>query len=695
MAVKSGAGASVASGAGYQARVTAYFASCALVGEPVPAFPFGTPIRIACETGEAIDDLQLYFDNGRRILAQAKRSLSFSTAPGSELYSVLAQFVLQHVATDDALDEFCLITSSSASKRVTGDMLAALNAARECSSEVFERDQPKAVVETLNALIDAVHDLLLEARPNATVKESRAILLKVRLVVIDIDPHSSLEQALVLILSAAGYSAPSELWGKLIANSLEWARNRQTIELSSLKTTYAHLKSLPPETAASIEHQILKYEFSAETVAVAREIAIGRALTDDLVPSGTVVVLELYRFDDECHSRVEFTNEHLILASNVKVELWGRFATWVGLERYVDENIDLLNCEEIIVLPINSDDDFETSLCATAHRRALQVAAARRPMFHCIHCEKPVSSSMSPFVEFGEGDGLVVGLTHRECLRLSDRILGLADSGFFRNYPELMNFDVNGWFQAAHSGHGVFKAIRASGEAVPITTWGGTPTHEARLGAYVVVSVLEDGTEELCTKRGLVQRFTRQHADEFAGTLRSHTAQAAQSGNPLCYSDQSRAFGNKSTLLKLLGGKEKLLSIVGVEVRTFDAQEAARYPNPGSWYAPLLVLRDATSLDVFALGDAVPALSDPLALGQFLANWRNAGFDLPNYEIELLLTDAEADSFFERFAGSDVGVILDPVLSEDGNANLLRGSRVYPVQQLKKRRGPNGKQDEG
>lgn len=683
MAVKSGAGASVASGAGYQARVTAYFAACALADAPVPAMPFGKPMRLASETGEAIDDLQLHFERGRRVLIQTKRTVSFSTAPGSELISVLAQFVLQHIASGNVLDEYCLITSSAASKRVTGEMHAALEAAKDCSVKVFERDQPKAIVDTFAALLRCAQDLLRRVRPDATTMDARDVLLKMRVVVIDIDPHSALEQALVLILRAAGYSAPSELWGKLIADSLEWARNRQSIDLVKLAASYAHLKFPIADAGPKIEHQYLTCEFSAEGVAVGREIVIGRAISDDLVPAGTVAILELYRFDDQCHSRLTFKSGRLIMAKGVQFEVWGRFATYAGLERYIEENDERLKPEGIVLLPIKSDANFETGLCATAHRHALQVAAARRPLLHCVHCGKPVSSSTSPVVEFGEGEGLTVGLTHRECLRPCDRVMGLADSGFFRNYPELTNFDVNAWFRAAHSGHGVFNAIRMSGEALPITTWGGTPTHEERLGEYVVVSMLDDGTEELCTRRGLVQRFTRRHADEYAENLKSGAAQAAQSGNPLCYSDQSRSFGAKSVLLELLGGKEKLRRIVGIEVRNFDAQEAARYPHPGSWYAPLLVLRDAASMDVLALGDVVPALSDPLALGQFLSNWRNAGFDLPSYEIELLLTDAEVDSFFERFAGSDVGVILDPIVSEDGNAKLLRGIRVYPVQFVK------------
>jgi hypothetical protein len=45
------------------------------------------------------------------------------------------------------------------------------------------------------------------------------------------------------------------------------------------------------------------------------------------------------------------------------------------------------------------------------------------------------------------------------------------------------------------------------------------------------------------------------------------------------------------------------------------------------------------------------------------------------------------DNFFEGFAGSAVGVILDPIVSEDGNAELLRGSRVCPIQLVNELQG--------
>jgi hypothetical protein len=97
-----------------------------------------------------------------------------------------------------------------------------------------------------------------------------------------------------------------------------------------------------------------------------------------------------------------------------------------------------------------------------------------------------------------------------------------------------------------------------------------------------------------------------------------------------------------------------------------------------------MILRHATTLNPIALDNAVPALSDPLSLGRFLANWRNAGFELPPHEIDVLLTDADVDAFFETFVGKDVGVIFNPVLSDDGNAELVRGSPVYPIASLER-----------
>jgi len=684
MAVSSGAGASVASGASYQARVAAYFVVCHLAGLSIPFMARGQPTTLSMETNEAIDDLQVSFANGARSMMQAKRSLSFSTLPNSELASVFEQFVIQSIhAASDKSDDYYLVTSSDSSKRVTGDMKAALDAARTASQVAFEQDQPKSIVCTYNELLGLVHEIQIRLVGSADDARARALLAKSSVIVLDIDPRSSLEQAIVMALHSSGYTAPFEMWGKIIADCLELARRMSTVKLSYIEQNYSHLKAPVATPLPPTKPNYLQIELTSERFEVGRELVVARALTDlPFMKQGTIGAIEFYRFDDSCKPRLRFRENRVIFGNGLELELWARFATWVGLERFIAENEVRLAGEEIVILPMSVDDDLEKGLCAVTHRHSLDAAARRRNNILCVHCELPVTESMCPIVEFGEGRDLCFGFSHRECLVPSDRILGRADSVLFRENPELVNFDITAWFRAAHRGHGVFFGIEASGQAISPVIWGGTPSHEDASGKFMVVSVLDDGTEELVCKRGQVQRFTKQHAVQFAERLGQWVQQSRASGDPLCYSDQSRAFSRRSVLLQQLGGKEKIHAISTVIARPYEAKEAARYPGRGNWYAPLLILREAESLTPIVLTNAVPAISDPLTLGQHLRNWRAAGFDIPPYEIECLLDDAKVDQLIDMVLLSGLSVILDPVISEDGSMKLVRGHPILTIEHM-------------
>jgi hypothetical protein len=634
------------------------------------------------ETREAIDDLQVSFANGSRCMMQAKRSLSFSTLPGSELASVLEQFVRQSLqATGDEADDYCLVTSSDASKRITGDMKAALDAARTASQAAFERDQPKAIVRTYNDLLGLVCEIRLRLVGSKNDAWARTLLAKSYVIKLDVDPHSSLEHAIILTLHSSGYTAPSEMWGKIVADCLEWARKRLTVKLKDVEQSYRHLRAPVTDFLPSAKPEYLQIKLTSERFEVGRELIIARALADlPFMRKGAIGVIELRRFDNNCKPRLIFRENRVIFRDGTEFELLARFATWVGAVRFMDENKARFPDEDIVIVPMDKVDDLEKGLCATTHRRLLNAAARRRNSMLCVHCELPVTESMCPVVEFGEGNDLYFGLSHRGCVVSSDRVLGRADSDLFRENPELVNFDINGWFRAAHQGHGVFFSIELSRQTLSPIIWGGAPSYEDAAGKHMVVSVLDDGTEEIICRRGRVQRFTKQHAKEFSEKLGDWVQRSRAAGDPLSYSDQSRTFSNRSTLLQQLGGKEKIHAISSVVARPYEAKEAARYPGPGNWYAPLLIIREAESLTPILLANVVPAISDPLTLGQYLGNWRAAGFDIPVYEIECLLDDAQVDQLIDMALLDGHDVILDPMVSEDGSMKLVRGHPIITVE---------------
>ena len=88
MAVKSGAGASVSSGASYQARVGAYLIVSCLCEIESEMGASNILDRMSFETAETVDDINVIYKDGRTAYIQAKASISYSIAPKSQFYAV-------------------------------------------------------------------------------------------------------------------------------------------------------------------------------------------------------------------------------------------------------------------------------------------------------------------------------------------------------------------------------------------------------------------------------------------------------------------------------------------------------------------------------------------------------------------------------------------------------------------------------
>ncbi|WP_133061486.1 ATP-binding protein [Streptosporangium minutum] len=82
--------------------------------------------RIACETGDPVDDCRVETVNGTALAIQAKRSISLSSKESSELAKTIRQFVQQHLTAGHKEDRLVLVTTSEASGAVRNDLRKAL-----------------------------------------------------------------------------------------------------------------------------------------------------------------------------------------------------------------------------------------------------------------------------------------------------------------------------------------------------------------------------------------------------------------------------------------------------------------------------------------------------------------------------------------------------------------------------------------
>jgi hypothetical protein len=680
--IKSGAGAAVASGASFQARVAAYIAATFLCNSDAQIV-FGSRLReLSFETAEAVDDLNLALESGETVYLQAKAVLSYSVKEGSELSSVLTQFVRQALSTASP-SKYVLVTTGRAAKKIIYDLRAALDAFRSAPEEVFGRDQPQTLQKIIEEIRSALERLVTKHATGTPTADPNDIIRTMYVVVLDVEHEAPLEEASIVLLQANGFAPPRAVWGKFIADALTHAKQRHTVKSKDLLQSYARFRT-SSESLADVESEaeLLRIELGDMDFPAGKEVVLCELNEEALGISPGPVLLELYRFDQDCNERCKFSEEAVELLNGQKFRLIRRSATMVGMSRILEANPKLIGDRQLTIVPMNTEEDFEVSTCAQIHRERLRTAALtnQTPMA-CLQCGKPVSAKDVPVVETGFLNAPRVGLVHDACLQPADRLIGMAKSEFFQRYPELINFDANAWFKAAHGGQMAFAGAEMLASAgPPILAWGGREP-AGPLGDYVVEVSLETGESEIVTERNAVHRFSNDEAEEFVANLNKQFKASRESGDPLCYSDQSKTFGPRSLVLGVVGGSEAIRPVEKAEVRKFRTEFGAQYSRPGQWYAPVLYMVRSDTGEPVGLHGAVFMITDPLTLGNHLANWKVAGLLLHSYEVRLILTDAEFDQFMTWVEDQNLIAVANPIFDAT-SGDFISGLPVASVEAL-------------
>ena len=674
----------MSSGAEYQARVAAYLIVSALCNAPGHPLAVSEIRKFGFETAEEVDDLNLDLSHKRNAYLQVKKQLTFSTAENSELRSVVTQFAKQYLRSGTSGADFVLVTTSRSSKKVTAEMVAALDAYRLGDEQSFRRDQPKETVALLDELLQlAVSCIEPGAVPDRDTA-AREILRRSRVLVIDIEENSSLEQSLILLLHAHHFTAPDQLWRHIISDCLTHAARRHSITIEQVKETYAKFaQTTTHERQAPASDEFLIRQLDEDEIPVGREVLLG-TLSDDgdaLVGKPKVLVFELIRFDNDCTERVTFKDGTCTFRGGLRLKLERRTATYQGMERYLTSRPEVIGDREVVIWPANIEEDLEHNLCAENHRRLLRARLqVNKNLLQCLHCAKPVSSADADHVESGFGMEVRVGLTHPWCTRVDDRVLGVIKSAFFERFDFLINFDVNAWFKAIQSGQGVFRSSSDIASNVNVA-WSGVASTTPP-GDYIVEARLEGGESEFVHHRGKIQRFSKATAEKTVAEVTDHLAEAQRNNDPICYSDQSKAVARRSTLLRILGLSEKLRPIIDFRVVRFDEKIAARYHVFDNWYAPLIFLRVLSDGTTLKIGKFLPVITNPIKLDEYLNNWKAAGLQIPEVEVHILKQDREFDDFMLEAVAQGDQVIADPIFAPNNVFRPVSGLLFIPMQSL-------------
>lgn len=322
----------------------------------------------------------------------------------------------------------------------------------------------------------------------------------------------------------------------------------------------------------------------------------------------------------------------------------------------------MIEGEEVLnLLPINSEEDFEEGLCADAHRARLESARLQNDHpLHCIRCGQAVSTDASPIVELDMGEELAVGVCHFHCLGPTYRIIGEVRNAFFEQHPELENFDVRVWFEAIQDGQVTFRLAEHMGMTTGYMSWNGRRNRSLE-NKFVIALLLENGDRQFVTERGRVTRYTMNDATHAAAKMRESQRRATEVGNEFRIASETRIFGSRSYLLEKFGAGEKLLAITDFEVVPYEKRYSAGEDPNAKWYAPAVFLRDRHTSEPVDFFGSTPILTNPMHLKNFIANWKEAGIEIPEYEIQILKTDEEFDGFIIWLEDQNRRAIIDPI----------------------------------
>ena len=667
-----GGGAATNSGIDFQQRIAALVLAHVLIDvKNYSIFQLDDDLHVTeirFETNNGIDDLVLMATDGR-VLIQAKHSLSLSDKLDSEYSSVLKQFVAQYVDDNRSNDMYVLATSSRSSQRITKELRKLTEAAR--LNEIGSADNPLTKVEedVMNKTCVLIEIHYLNKTGIAISKETLDCLFRrIRVALLDIEEGAPLELAVLTLLAGKASVSPALLWRSLIALCLSLAKDRLSIDKNGL--TQRMGKFIGKASASDVSNmarEFLSLEIQG-ALSAGREVLLVKSFMED----ADYVILELYRFEDDGRRRLKFFDSKVVLLDGSTLDVIHRAATFVGIERFIQDQPNTYSNVRMVIIPINTQENVENEPYAKAHAEyCSHLAESSANPLLCLHCGDPISEDEAPFVEIDdEVEECQVGLVHGCCLRSIDRVLGIIRCDLFREYKHLKNFDYGLWFEKASRGQGLFGAMSHLNNRIFPVAW--KPDYNViSKGGWCIKITLDDGSARYAQERGRVVRCAENESIALAQQFNEAYEKAKNKRDPWCFTSESDTYGNYSGVLQVMAEGERCLLCVKAEVVHYTRSIGSAYSKVDNFYAPLtLLLEQDTGIPV-TINNAIFLTSNPLQLEQHIENWQLAGIKLPEFVVSIIESDDKFDKFVRQVKDDGGSVIVNPRLTMTGE--LLGG----------------------
>ncbi|MBC3304284.1 hypothetical protein H0Z09_24425 [Pseudomonas sp. SWRI18] len=675
----SGGGSATNSGIDYQQRVAASFVlSMALDLDCSVALGHAKPIKIkkvSFETSDSIDDVKLIHKTSITYV-QAKRKLSLSDLPTSDFFKTLEQFYNQHFSSQNSKDSYALITTTETSRKIIIDFKKLTKSVRLNILASTENPLSQSEVDTLEKVTSVFSSITATKKhPPLTLPQLMQLLKKIHIITLDLEQGGTCEGSFLTSIACQLSTAPQLIWHHMIVQTLEWSKNRQSVDAASIKELLGDfIKSIP---VRSPKHEPFGLSFDPEKF----NLFSGREVLVVKVPNtkNKFALLEEKRFDDQGNFRLKFHDGYVEMQNGKKYELYGRFSTLKSASKvFKDEWTD--QKRKLILPNAHTISVVDKEPVALAHSEKIRTALSHTSEIStCIHCGDGLSHDIL-VIEVNDTDcPFDTGVIHKKCRRPADRILGTGFNPGMEPYPELRDFDYKKWFTLLTDGQALWGGFENINPSVKNVLW--TPDEVYQEGSHCIKVTLADHSNKFIQHRGQVQRFSSAQADIHCIDFLDQAKVARQANDPLCYSSDGRSFGNKNTIIRSYHETATPIECIDFKKTPYTRSLSTLHNTCKNFYTPLIAIMGANN-KYLPIQDSAVFITNPLTLKDLLKNWTliPGAHRIEDYKLKIIETDKDFDHFLFTLRTSPTKILIDPYF--DAQGGLLRGTQLFHMDDL-------------
>lgn len=670
-------------GIDYQCRVSAWFLLNMLfenkLSNVIGTYPDCVLTKAQLEGSTEIDDLILSFENGYKFYYQIKRTINFSTLPNSEFYKVMSQFVKQFIS-DESNSRYILATTTNASKKLIDHLKKMLEGIRFSSIEdslaQFNKSDKK-LWEEFKLICETIYSNITS---NVLTEESLTKLIeRIHVETFDIEDGDNYENLVYLFINNNTDFNSKLLWNTMIKFALTLATNRRSINVQKIKKEFdLYLDSNSDDINMDLDNTE-----SLDTSYIWKDYLVGTSdqLSKQMdIESNTLFIFDIYRFKEDGKKEIKYEiPNHLTLQNGFTFEILYRSSSMLGLERYVESTLKKSSeYGEVVFLPAHDSDDVNVfeELHLDWIKKEIQT---NRKSNECVICGEIFNDSNGYIVEIDNNfEPNEAGMCHSECLRPVDRVMGLAGMEGEKIPNYMRGFDINKWIELIVSGQSMISGLSVTQNHIHHVAW--DPNYNSFTDRkYCIRTKLENGDYVYAKDRGKVDRLSKQAAKRLAKQFDDNHKKALETDDPICYSENSLAYGNYKSLRKLIPPTEKLLACVETEMVKYTKHISKLYDICENFYAPLIMFY--LEEDIFEMGGIVPILSNPLDIEKYFDSWGVFVSGVkPFINTRVIESDSEFDNIVRELKSDGYSVIINPKLGR--NNELISGAILYSLSDI-------------